>query len=113
MVVDPSLQRTGGNQAIQAQILLESAPQLLNTLPIGLNAAVEIIAGQVENAVLVPLEALQRESGNSYFVYVIEAEGIERRPVEVGLMDYTTAEITSGLSPGEVVAIGDLVSDQE
>ena len=113
VAVDPSLQRTGGNQAIQAQVLLEPAPQLLDTLPIGLNAAVEIIAGQVENAVLVPLEALQRESGNSYFVYVIEAKGIERRPVEVGLMDYTTAEIISGLSPGEVVAIGDLVSDQE
>ena len=74
---------------------------------------VEVIAGQVENAVLVPLEALQRESHNSYYLYVIEGPGVEKRPVEVGLMDLTTAEIVSGLQPGEVVATGSLDFDQE
>jgi multidrug efflux pump subunit AcrA (membrane-fusion protein) len=113
VAVAPSLKTSGSTQAVQALVLLEPASYPLNTLPIGLNTSVEIIAGQVENAVLVTLEALQRESGNNCFVYVIEGESIERRPVEVGLMDLTTAEITSGLAAGEVVATGHLDVDQE
>ncbi len=111
--VDPSLQVSSNTPAVQALVLLEPASHPLNDLPTGLNASVELIAGQVENAVLVPLEALQRESDNSYYVYVIEADGIERRPVEVGLMDLTTAQITGGLAAGEVVATGSLDVDQE
>ena len=113
LAVDPSLQRSGNTQAVQALVQLEPPSHPLNLLPIGLNASVEVIAGQVENAVLVPLEALQRESHNSYYLYVIEGPGVEKRPVEVGLMDLTTAEIVSGLQPGEVVATGSLDFDQE
>ncbi len=113
LAVDPSLQRSGNTQAVQALVQLEPPSHPLNLLPIGLNASVEVIAGQVENAVLVPLEALQRESDNSYYLYVIEGPGVEKRPVEVGLMDLTTAEIVSGLQPGEVVATGSLDFDQE
>jgi multidrug efflux pump subunit AcrA (membrane-fusion protein) len=111
--VDPSLQASGNTPAVQALVMLEPVSHPLNDLPTGLNASIEIIAGQVENAVLVPLESLQRESDNSFYVYVIESDGIERRPVEVGLVDLTTAQITGGLASGEVLALGTLNIDQE
>jgi hypothetical protein len=54
------------------------------------------------------VEALhQLESGDSV-VFVITGGQIEQRSVTVGLMDFTTAEITSGLQAGEVVATGSL-----
>jgi hypothetical protein len=46
-------------------------------------------------------------------VYVINGETIEQRPVQVGLMDATTAEIVAGLQPSEQVAIGNLNFNQE
>lgn len=108
VIIDPGLESTGNTQVLQAIAQLDAISTIEKTLPIGLNAAVGIIVGQVENAVLLPLEALHLQSDSSYFVYVVNDEDIEIRPVEVGLMDLTSIEIISGLQPGERVAIEDL-----
>ena len=110
--INPSLQRAGNSTAVQVLVRLDlrSFP---NVLPIGLNASVEIIAGNVENGVLVPLEAVHLTPEGHYLVYVISDGGIETRPVEVGLTDLTTAEIVTGLAPGEVVALNYPGSNEE
>jgi multidrug efflux pump subunit AcrA (membrane-fusion protein) len=79
-------------------------------LPLGLNATVDIIAGQTSDAVLVPVEAIREISPGEYGVYVIQGEGVELRHVSIGLMDFTSAEISSGLAAGETVALGDIES---
>jgi hypothetical protein len=38
-------------------------------------------------------------------VYVIDGETVEMRFIQVGLKDATTAEIITGLQPGERVAL--------
>ncbi len=82
-------------------------------MPVGLNAAVDVIAGRAENALLVPVEALREIDTGTYAVFVVGADGgLVLRPVEVGLQDLTWAEITSGLQAGEVVSTGLVESGQ-
>jgi multidrug efflux pump subunit AcrA (membrane-fusion protein) len=75
-------------------------------LPIGLNASVEVIGGKAENALLIPVEALKSMGDGEYAVFVMENGVPKLRLVEVGLMDFTYAEIKSGLSLGDLVTTG-------
>jgi multidrug efflux pump subunit AcrA (membrane-fusion protein) len=111
--LDPSLIRVGNNQALRALVQLDEMPNDLIKLPLGLNAGVDIIAGEATNAILVPLEALHQGDDDSYFVYVVEGEAIEPRPVTVGLTDVTSAAILTGLQQSERVVLGTPELDQE
>lgn len=75
-------------------------------LPIGLNATVEVIGGQAENVLIVPVEALKPLDDGSYAVFIMENGEPKLKVVEVGLMDFTFAEIKSGLKLGDVVTTG-------
>jgi len=105
--IDPTLTTSGGVSAVRALVQLDTdsfaKPQ---TLPSGLNATVEVIGGRAENALLVPVEALREISDGQYVVFVMVDGVPEMRTVEVGLMDYTYAEILSGLAAGDVVTTG-------
>lgn len=111
--VDPSLVRAGNTQAVHAFVQLDPQPNELIKLPLGLNAGVDIIAGETVNAILVSVDALYEDEDSGYFVYVIDGQTVEQRPVELGLVDATTAEILSGLQAGEQVALGYQDFDQE
>jgi RND family efflux transporter MFP subunit len=115
--VDPMLVDVDGTPAVQsyASVELSSHPV---TLLSGMNAEVEVVAGEALGAVLVPLQAL-RELGtdpageSQYAVFVVQANGeLEMRIVQVGLKDYVNAEILSGLEPGDVVSIGTETSSE-
>lgn len=105
--IDPSLKTVSGIQAVRVLAQLDSdsfaKPQ---TLPVGLNASVDVIGGRIENAVLVPVEALREISPGEYAVFVMEDGEPRLRIVTVGLMDFTLAEITNGLEAGETVTTG-------
>ncbi len=105
--VDPSLQSSGNVQTLVAEVQLDpesfSKPQ---SLPVGSNASVDVIGGETQNAVLVPVEALREISPGEYAVFVMTDGQPKLRVVTVGLMDYTSAEITSGLEAGEIVTTG-------
>jgi hypothetical protein len=55
---------------------------------------------------LVPVEALKELAPGSYSVFVVVDGQLNPRPVQVGLMDISYAEITSGLEQGEIVSTG-------
>lgn len=105
--VDPVLAREDGVDVIKGLVSLDadsfSKPE---GLPMGLNATVDIIGGRAENAVLVPVEALRDLGDGDYAVFVVENGQPRLRVVEVGLQDYTYAEITSGLNGNETVSTG-------
>ncbi|MCB0017041.1 MAG: efflux RND transporter periplasmic adaptor subunit [Anaerolineales bacterium] len=105
--VDPMLTMVDGVTAVRALVLLDAdsfnKPQ---TLPVGMNAAVEIIGGRTEGALLVPIEALRELAPGQYAVFVMENDEPSLRVVQVGLMDFTSAEIISGVNRGEVVSTG-------
>jgi len=109
--VDPTLADSFGTAGVLVRVRLDetSLTPSIN-LPEGLNATVDIIAAQVDNAVLVPVIALYETESGQYFVYVVQGDKIERRQVTVGIMDYTTAQILAGLTAGETVALSDVES---
>jgi HlyD family secretion protein len=103
--VSPGLQTVGNTQAVLLRVQLDTEGLDVN-LPVGLNAAVDIIAGRAENAILVPVEALRDLGDGQYAVFVVENGEPTLRVVEVGLQDITYAEILSGLQAGETVTTG-------
>ncbi|MFL7890856.1 MAG: efflux RND transporter periplasmic adaptor subunit [Anaerolineales bacterium] len=105
--VSPSLQSVSNVDAVLAWVQLDvesfSKPW---SLPVGSNASVDVIGGRTQNAVLVPVEAVREIAPNEYAVFVMENGEPRLRVVTVGLMDYTSAEILTGLQAGEVVTTG-------
>lgn len=102
--VDPQLQTVSNVTAVRALVELEyNKPQ---PLPVGLNANIDVIGGRVTNAMLVPVEALREISPGQYAVFVMNGDEPELTFVEVGLMDYTFAEIVSGVEVGDIVTTG-------
>ncbi len=105
--VDPSLASVQNMMMVRAVVQLEAAsyakPQ---TIPVGANATVEVIGGKTENALIVPVEALNEYAEGEYAVFrIVDGEPIFT-PVEVGLMDYSFAEILSGVAQGDLVTTG-------
>jgi RND family efflux transporter MFP subunit len=104
--VDPALVDVDSTTAVQsfASVDLSAYPV---TLLSGMNADVEVVAGEARNAILVPIQALRELGPEQHAVFVVVSDGeLEMRPVEVGLKDYVNAEIVSGLEAGEVISLG-------
>jgi RND family efflux transporter MFP subunit len=77
------------------------------SLLIGLSADVEIIVGEASRAFLVPVQALRELAPGEFAVFLVDASGELRiTPVEVGLRNFASAEILSGLQSGDVVSTG-------
>jgi HlyD family secretion protein len=107
--VDPALVQVEGAPAVEALAKLEPDEQqseMLSTLPMGLGGTVEVIAGKAENVLLVPVEALRELAPGQYAVFVMVDGKLQMRQVEVGLQDYSYAEIVSGLQQGDLVSTG-------
>lgn len=67
-------------------------------------ARVALTTGKGGSAVYVPSAAID-EDGEERFVYVGKQGGYEKRSVKIGHATATTAQIVSGLKPGESVAV--------
>jgi RND family efflux transporter MFP subunit len=109
--VDPVLVTVDGTPAVQSYASVDLAHQGGSAYPVtlltGMNADVEVTAGEARNAVLVPIQALREIALDQYAVFVVGADDeLEMRIVEVGLKDFVNAEILSGLEPGEVISLG-------
>jgi multidrug efflux pump subunit AcrA (membrane-fusion protein) len=72
----------------------------------GMNATVEVIAGRAEDILLVPVEAIRELGPGQYAVFVMVNGQPTLHPVEVGLQDFTYAEIVDGLEQGDEVTTG-------
>jgi len=102
--LDPSLSTEMGISTVEGLVQLDG--NAFDDLLVGMNASVDVISGRAEGVALVPVEALRELEPGEYAVFVMENGEPRLRPVEVGLMDVTFAEIRSGLEIGEVVTTG-------
>ncbi|MBL7201185.1 MAG: HlyD family efflux transporter periplasmic adaptor subunit [Anaerolineae bacterium] len=108
--VDPVLVDVSGTPAVQVWASIDTAAHPVKLLG-DMNVEVEIVAGEAQNALLVPVGALRELGDDQYAVFVVQDSGeLEMRMVEVGLMDYVNAEVLSGLQRGEVVSTGETTS---
>jgi RND family efflux transporter MFP subunit len=74
-------------------------------IKVGMSASADIVAEQHHDVLIVPSRAVTRSDQGQTIVKVQTDEGIQERPVEVGLDDGLRAEIISGLSEGETVIV--------
>jgi len=104
--VDPALFTEQNTSVVRGIVRLDDALFDGSKLPVGSAAAVEVIGGRAEEAILVPVEALREASPGQYTVFVMIDDEPKLRVVEVGLQDLFYAEILSGLEPGDIVTTG-------
>jgi HlyD family secretion protein len=75
----------------------------LKLLP-NINVGVTIIAGQHDNVLVVPREAVRMDDSKPY-VLLVSGHELKRREVETALSNLTQVEIIHGLAASDVVAI--------
>ena len=90
-----------GIKGFSARIAIKSLDPRIRP---GMTSILSIPVASVESALSVPLSAVFTEKGER-FVYVRDGELFERRGVQIGISDYSFAEVQRGLSDGEVVAL--------
>jgi RND family efflux transporter MFP subunit len=104
--VDPVLVSVNATSAVQVWASVEIDSE--TTLFSGMTVEVEVVAAEARNVLLVPVGALQIQGENEYAVFVVGSDDeLALRPIEVGLMDFTNAEVVSGLELGDVVSLGE------
>lgn len=69
------------------------------------NVTVTVTTQNVQNALVVPREALQTDGSKNY-VYKISNGVLVQTPVKIGVMNLTSVQILSGLAEGDQVAMG-------
>jgi multidrug efflux pump subunit AcrA (membrane-fusion protein) len=108
MRVDPEVSSTLGASAVTGLIQLDLSQETdVPTFPKNLSGSVQIIQASVENALLIPVEALQKQDDGTYVVSVVGADGrVTLKPVEAGLSDVASVEIKSGLTADDIVVTG-------
>jgi multidrug efflux pump subunit AcrA (membrane-fusion protein) len=70
-----------------------------------LSASAEVFLDRVDQALIAPRGAFQRE-GDETVAYVKKGESFERRVVKLGLQNHTHAAILSGLNSGDELRLG-------
>lgn len=71
-------------------------------LVLGLDAKVEVTTAEESDATVVPLVGVNTDVDGD-FVYVVENNIVERRPVTVGISEKDRIQILDGIKPGEEV----------
>ncbi|MEW5941937.1 MAG: HlyD family efflux transporter periplasmic adaptor subunit [Chloroflexota bacterium] len=103
--IDAELYTSGNTTMVHGTVKLDITSAALD-LPLGSSASVDVISAQALDAILIPVEALHETSPGEYAVFVM-TNGVPRlRVVEIGIMDLISAEVVSGIEPGEVVTTG-------
>jgi HlyD family secretion protein len=80
-------------------IALDSSPGFLRD---GMSADVDILTADVPHAIVVPNDAVHRESGHAY-VFVVHNGVARKRLVRVGKAGDTQTWLSAGLRPGEII----------
>jgi HlyD family secretion protein len=95
------------------QVLISLEGTEAVALKSGMTANLQIIVGQRENALLVPLLAVQQgDTGDVVLVQDVPGESAVQAPVELGLNDGTYVEVLRGLNEGDQVVVQYDTSEQ-
>jgi multidrug efflux pump subunit AcrA (membrane-fusion protein) len=108
--VEPFLQSVEGSPAV---VVWGTLPDELPVdVFIGMTTDVEIITGETENALIIPIQGLREISAGAFGVFVLQEDGsLKLTQVTVGLQDFANAEILSGLKAGDVISTGTIETE--
>jgi len=96
---------TGGN----AYTVETTLPENNLTYRVGMGGDAEVILNQTKDVLTVPLASLIDDT----YVYVLKPEGIKKQKIKMGLKNDTDAEVMSGLSEKDEVALDPVKAEQE
>ncbi len=105
--VDPTLQTRQNTTTVSALVELELSMTGWTDLPLLSGASIEVIGGESDNVVLLPIEGLQSDRGDVGTVLVYKDGAYLLKEIELGLRDVLYIEVLSGLSVGDLVLIGE------
>lgn len=71
----------------------------------GFDIDADITVSSVENAIVLPIEALNYDEDNNPFVYVVENNVAHERTIETGIQSNVEIEVIDGLETGETVIL--------
>jgi RND family efflux transporter MFP subunit len=86
-------------------LIVQLNQSISQDLPAGTGASVEVVGGEAQGVVLVPVDAIHRSDDGTYIVYILQNGGKVEQKVEIGLQNDSYAGIKSGLEAGDVVAM--------
>lgn len=90
------------NNAVYVEATVEFAAD--ENVRSGFSAEVKLVKASAENAICIPLDAVNYDTDNTAYVNVKGADGeTEKRKVTLGLSDTSMVQVTEGLSEGETV----------
>lgn len=93
------------NNVVFYDVVLDILDPYENILRPEMTAQVTIIAGEKENVLIVPSQAVKIDTQGNYYVMVKKGENWEKRIVKVGWESKGKTEIISGLKEGEEVGL--------
>lgn len=93
-----------GNPVTYFELIVTLLQQDKNLMQPGRKLTAEIDVKAPSEALVVPLQALYFEDGNTY-VYLKEGNDFSKRPVSSGRKNLYLVEITEGLDDGDVIAL--------
>jgi HlyD family secretion protein len=96
-----SIQPLGSRQVGEVVCTLENPGRALTP---GANVNAEIRTAVVQNARVIPKEALRHDAAGDY-VLVVADDRVERRPVQAGISSITQVQITQGLSEDDAIVM--------
>ncbi len=92
---------SSGSNTIPAQVLIKNPDE---RIIIGIDVNIDIIVDTVEDAVVVPIEAVETSSaGNFVYKFDEKTNTVSRVEVEIGLASDTQYQIVSGISVGDKI----------
>lgn len=101
----------GGSNSIPAKVLIKEPDE---SIIIGIDVNIDIVVDTVEDAVVVPIEAVETSSaGNYIYKYDDETQTVSRVEVELGLASDTQYQILSGCDAGEKIVQNQSTALQE
>lgn len=94
--------QTGATTQLGATVTFDSDT---SDLIAGFDIDVDIIVDSQDNALVIPVEALNYTENNEPFVFVVNDGIAERADIETGIQSEAIIEVTNGLSAGDQVVL--------
>lgn len=102
---------SAGSNSIPAKVLIKQPDE---SIIIGIDVNIDIVVDTVENAVVVPIEAVETSAAGSFvYKYDEKTETVSRVEVELGLASDTQYQIISGCEAGEKIVQNQSTALQE
>ncbi|EXJ23551.1 putative RND efflux membrane fusion protein [Alkalibacterium sp. AK22] len=92
----------GSSSRLGATVAFDSD---IDGLIAGFDIDVDIIVASVDNALVIPIEALNFDQNNNPYVFTVEEGVATEVPIETGIQSDARIEVTEGLSEGDQVVL--------